>query len=84
MSVYPGIRPWQPPPADMFEHQRELREAAAARRAAEPRGRALSGEEMTALVHAACRKALDRIAAEKLKTQADDPEGLAERRWSQR
>ncbi|MCC6989912.1 MAG: hypothetical protein IT181_12985 [Acidobacteria bacterium] len=50
----------------------------------EPKGKPMTYADMADAVRQACAKALERIAREKLATQADDPEGLAMRRWDQR
>jgi hypothetical protein len=47
------------------------------------RGRALSSAEATARLHDVMARLRARHP-EMFKVQADDPEGLAERRWSQR
>lgn len=49
-----------------------------------PKAKPMTYAEMTDAVHQACAKALERIDREKREAQADDPEGLAMRRWDQR
>lgn len=76
-----GQAPWQPPQFPwMFEHQRELREAAKARRASEPPKVTRTAAEMADEVRRICARALATPPAK----QEDDPAGLAERLWSQR